>query len=170
MIPNYIMSKTLFFIISTKIRNETMNIFEAIREDHEVQRDLLDQLVQTSGDSPERRDIFQEIKRELDIHAIAEERHFYVPLIEADKTQDQARHGVHEHHLIDELLKKLTEMEYDNTAWLTTAKQLQDKVEHHLEDEEHTIFQMAGKVLNEKEKENYAKTYRESMEAERKKY
>jgi len=48
-----------------------MNIFEAIRADHEVQRDLLDQLVQTSGDSPERREIFQEIKRELDIHSIA---------------------------------------------------------------------------------------------------
>jgi len=147
-----------------------MNIFEAIRADHEVQRDLLDQLVQTSGDSPERREIFQEIKRELDIHSIAEERHFYVPLIEADKTQDHARHGVHEHHEIDELLKKLSDMDYDNTAWLTIAKQLQEKVEHHLEDEEHTIFQMAGKVLSESEKTSFATTYQKSMDSEREKY
>jgi len=147
-----------------------MNIFEAIREDHEIQRDLLDQLVQTSGDSPERREIFQEVKKELDVHAIAEERHFYIPLIEADKTQDQARHGVHEHHKIDELLKQLTEMEYDNTAWLTIAKQLQEKVDHHLEDEEHTIFQLAGKVLSESDKKSYADTYKKSMEEERNKY
>lgn len=28
-----------------------MNIFEAIRKDHDIQRDLLDKLVDTSGDS-----------------------------------------------------------------------------------------------------------------------
>lgn len=158
-------------IIFEKRKNSiTMNIFESIRVDHEIQRDLLDQLVQTSGDSSERREIFKEIKKELDVHAIAEERHFYIPLIEADKTHDQARHGVHEHHEIDELLKRLSEMDYDNTAWLTIAKQLQEKVEHHLEDEEHTIFQLAGKVLNEDEKKSFAKTYQDSMEEEREKY
>jgi len=61
-------------------------------------------------------------------------------------------------------------MDYDNTAWLTIAKQLQEKVEHHLEDEEHTIFQMAGKVLSESEKTSFATTYQKSMDSEREKY
>ncbi len=147
-----------------------MNIFEAIREDHEVQRDLLEKLIDTSGDTPERRAIFRDVKKELKVHEIAEERHFYIPLIEADLTQGQARHGVHEHHLIDELLEQLTDMEFDNTAWLTIAKQLKEQVEHHLEDEEHTIFQMAGKVLSEKEKKEYGTTYQKSVQAEKKKY
>lgn len=30
-----------------------MNIFEALRESHEIQRKLAEQLIQTSGDTPE---------------------------------------------------------------------------------------------------------------------
>lgn len=39
-----------------------MNIFEALRQSHEIQRDLATQLIQTSGDSPERRAYFEQLK------------------------------------------------------------------------------------------------------------
>ncbi|MEZ5022022.1 MAG: hemerythrin domain-containing protein [Chitinophagales bacterium] len=89
-----------------------MTIFENIRKDHDIQRDLADKLVKTSGDEKERRDLFSKLKKELQVHADAEERYFYVPLIEQDMTQEYARHGVAEHHEIDELIEKLeaTEM------------------------------------------------------------
>ncbi|WP_334055762.1 hemerythrin domain-containing protein [Polaribacter sp. P097] len=141
-----------------------MNIFEQIRKDHDTQRDLLDKLVDTSGDSKKRDEIYKALKKELEIHADAEERHFYKPLISNDMMQEKARHGIAEHHEIDELIEKLDETEYDSSAWLKFAKQLKEKVEHHLEDEEHVFFQLAGKVFTEKEKTSLAKDYTNYME------
>jgi len=141
-----------------------MNIFEQIRKDHDTQRDLLDKLVDTSGDSKKRDEIYKALKKELEVHADAEERHFYKPLISNDMMQEKARHGIAEHHEIDELIEKLDETEYDSSAWLKFAKELKEKVEHHLEDEEHVFFQLAGKVFTEKEKTSLAKDYTNYME------
>ncbi|MCP4053243.1 MULTISPECIES: hemerythrin domain-containing protein [Mesoflavibacter] len=140
-----------------------MNIFESIRKDHDTQRELLDQLVQTTGDTKKRDTIFKKLKKELEVHADAEERHFYKPLISDDMMQDKARHGIAEHHEIDELIEKLEDTDYDSSAWLKYAKDLKEKVEHHLEDEEHSFFQLAGKVFNQTQKEDLAKKYRSYM-------
>ena len=140
-----------------------MNIFESIRKDHDTQRELLDQLVQTTGDTKKRDTIFKKLKKELEVHADAEERHFYKPLISDDMMQDKARHGIAEHHEIDELIEKLEDTDYDSSACLKYAKDLKEKVEHHLEDEEHSFFQLAGKVFNQTQKEDLAKKYRSYM-------
>mgnify|MGYP003446871596 FL=1 len=42
-----------------------MNIFEALRESHQKQRELGEALLKISGDSPERRDLFERYKNEL---------------------------------------------------------------------------------------------------------
>ena len=140
-----------------------MNIFEAIRKDHNVQRDLLDKLVDTSGDTAKRTNLFKELKKELTIHANAEERHFYKPLIPTDMMQEHARHGIAEHHEIDELIAQLEDTEMDSSAWLKIAKNLKEKVEHHLKDEEHTFFQLSGKVLTDKQKIELADKYNAYM-------
>ena len=144
-----------------------MNIFEAIRKDHDIQRELLDKLVETSGDTKTRYSLFKKLKHELEIHANGEERHFYKPLIPVDMMQEHARHGIAEHHEIDELVEKLEKTDQDSSAWLKIAKNLKEKVEHHLEDEEHTFFQLAGKAFNEKQKEELANKYNNYMQEHR---
>lgn len=144
-----------------------MNIFEALRADHEIQRELLAKLVETQGDSAERRDLFAKVKVELQAHAAAEEREFYTPLMHEDLTQDKSRHGVAEHFQIDCLVTKLEEYDRDAPAWLQTARELKDKVEHHLEEEEHELFQMAGKALSEARKVELARTYQREMDRQR---
>lgn len=136
-----------------------MNIFEALRQSHEIQRDLARQLTQTSGDSPERRAVFEQLKNELFAHAVAEDRYFYIPLMMTDAGLNITRHALAEHHQMDELLEQLTETEMSNTGWLAIAKQLSDKVHHHLKEEEHGFFQQAGKILSEQQKQSLAKQY-----------
>jgi len=140
-----------------------MNIFESIRKDHDTQRNLLEKLIKTEGDTNVRDSIFKNLKKELVVHADGEERHFYKPLISNDMMQEKARHGIAEHHEIDELIEQLENTDYDSSAWLKIAKNLKEKVEHHLEDEEHTFFQLAGKVFSENQKETLAKDYRDYM-------
>ena len=121
-----------------------MNIFEALRISHATQRSLADNLIKTTGDSKERDALFKELKAELAAHAAAEERFFYVPLIAHDMTQEPSRHGIAEHHEMDELVEKLGETDFSSPAWIAVAKELHHKVHHHLEDEEQGIFQLAG--------------------------
>ena len=136
-----------------------MNIFEALRTSHATQRALADQLVRTQGDSKDRDLVFKELRAELSAHAAAEERFFYVPLIAHDMTQEPSRHGIAEHHEMDELVEKLEETDFSSPAWLATAKELHHKIYHHLKDEEQGVFQLAGKVLTEAEKISLAKDY-----------
>ena len=136
-----------------------MNSFEALRESHEVQRDLAEKLVNTSGDTPERRELFELLKNELFAHAVAEDRYLYIPLMMTDSGLNISRHALAEHHKMDELLEQLTETEFSNPGWLSIAKKLSETVHHHLQEEEHGFFQQAGKILEDKEKETLAKKY-----------
>ena len=136
-----------------------MNIFEALRLSHDTQRALATHILETKGDAPERRSLFDQFKHELAAHAAAEERCFYAPLIAFDSTMAQARHGMAEHHEMDEMVDELNKTEFSSPAWIAQFRKLRDKVFHHLEDEEHAIFQLAGKVLPEAQKTSLARDY-----------
>ena len=136
-----------------------MNIFEALRLSHETQRALATQILETASDSPDRTRLYREFRHELAAHAAAEERCFYGPLIAFDETMAQARHGMAEHHEMDELVDGLNKLDAASGAWLAQFRKLHDKVYHHLDDEEHAIFQLAGKVLTEAQKTALAKDY-----------
>lgn len=140
-----------------------MNIFEALRLSHDTQRTLATRILGTEGGTRERNELFRELKHELAAHAAAEERCFYTPLIAFDSTMAQARHGMAEHHEMDELVEALNKVDFSSSGWLAHFYKLRDKVFHHLEDEEHAIFQLAGKVLSESEKTRLAKEYEEEF-------
>lgn len=144
-----------------------MNIFEALRESHDRQRGYADILVKTRGDNAERVEAYKQLKAELQAHETAEERFFYIPLMEHDNGIDLSRHAISEHHEMDEMMETLDETEMSSPAWLATAKKLSEKVHHHLKEEEQKFFQMAGKLLDEKQKQTlagkYVKEYEEQL-------
>ncbi|MDZ5435164.1 hemerythrin domain-containing protein [Pseudomonas fluorescens] len=143
-----------------------MNIFEALRESHERQRTYAKTLIHTSGDTPERVEAYKQLKSELQAHETAEERHFYIPLMEFDNGVDLSRHAIAEHHEMDEMMEALDETEMSSPAWLATAKKLSEKVHHHLEEEEQKFFQMAGKLLDDQQKETLANQYVKEYKAQ----
>jgi len=142
-------------------------IFEALRADHDRQRALADELVATTGASDERSDVFARLRVELHAHAAAEERCFYVPLLQDELSQEKARHSIAEHHDIDELLEQLYGYQLGASQWLVTARELHHKVHHHLDEEEHEVFQLAGKVLSEATKSSLADDYEAEMRTRR---
>lgn len=136
-----------------------MTIFEALRVSHDRQRRYVEAVLVTQGDTPERKTAYQQLKDELQAHETAEERFFYIPLMEHDNGVDLSRHAIAEHHEMDELMEKLDETDMSSPTWLATARALGDKVLHHLEEEEQRFFQMAGKLLTEKQKVELARQY-----------
>ena len=141
-----------------------MTIFEALRASHDRQRQYVDAVLVTKGDTPERKAAYKQLKEELYAHETAEERFFYIPLMAHENGVDLSRHAIAEHHEMDELLEKLDETDMSSSAWLTTARALGDKVLHHLEEEEQRFFQMAGKLLTQKQKTELAHQYNAEFE------
>ncbi len=145
-------------------------IFDAIRESHDLQRDLCRKLTASRGDMAARQMLFLQLKVELMAHAAAEERHLYVPLLMEDGGLDASRHALHEHHQVDELLEDLSVRDKNQDGWIATAKTLSFKVRHHLKEEESKFFQVAGRLLSETKKKQLAGKYRREIVRMRKHY
>ena len=136
------------------------NIYDALRESHEIQRSLLAKLVRSKPGSRERLDLFTEVRHELQAHEAAEERFLYVPILMDDMGLLSSRHALHEHHQIDELVEDLQKLKPAEAAWLDKARELSKKVRHHLGEEEKKFFQVSGKILSAAQKTRLAKAYR----------
>jgi hypothetical protein len=109
-----------------------MNIFEALRQSHDVQRTLSDRLVDLNQDTEQRRQLFDQLKTELSAHEAAEERYFYMPIMQHDAGLDLSRHAIAEHHEMDEMVEDLEATDTDTPAWMSQAKALAKKINHHL--------------------------------------
>jgi hypothetical protein len=145
-------------------------IFDAIRESHDLQRDLCRKLTASRGDMAAREVLFLQLKVELMAHAAAEERHLYVHLLMEDGGLDASRHALHEHHEVDELLDDLSVRNKKQEGWIATAKQLSFKVRHHLKEEESKFFQLAGRLLSERKKQQLARQYAKEIVRMRRHY
>ncbi|WP_337847546.1 hemerythrin domain-containing protein [Sphingomonas sp.] len=144
-------------------------IFEDLIRDHDRQRDLLDRIAQTSGDSPERRALFEELRLELQAHAAAEEESLYATMLANPDLRDEARHSVSEHKEVDDMLGELVEMEMASSGWLTRFKTMRDRYLHHIEEEEEEMFPAAEKDLDDATKRKLAAIFekRKPRELER---
>ena len=145
-------------------------IFDAIRESHDLQRDLCRKLTASRGDIAARRMLFLQLKVELMAHAAAEERFLYVPLLMEDGGLDASRHALHEHHEIDELLDDLSVRNKKQAGWIATTKKLSFKVRHHLKEEESKFFKVAGRLLSETKKKQLARKYTKEIVRMRRHY
>jgi hypothetical protein len=145
-------------------------IFDAIRESHDLQRDLCRKLTASRGDMAARQVLFLQLKVELMAHAAAEERYLYVPLLMDNGGLDASRHALHEHHEIDELLDDLSVRNKQQAGWIATAKQLSFKVRHHLKEEESKFFQVAGRLLSDTKKGQLARKYTQEIVRMRRHY
>ena len=145
-------------------------IFDAIRESHNLQRDLCRKLTTSRGDMAARQLLSLQLKVELMAHAAAEERHLYVPLLMENGGLDASRHALHEHHEVDELLEDLSVRNKKQAGWIATAKKLSFKVRHHLKEEESKFFQTAGRLLSDKAKTRLAGKYTREIVRMRKHY
>ena len=136
-----------------------MNIYEALRTSHDTQRQLCANLLASEPEVTARKQLFKSLKVELEAHAAAEERFLYSPMMLDDAGLSISRHALSEHHEMEELMEELTTNDPTVQGWLTRAKALCDKVNHHLDEEEKVFFQLSGKILSDAQKSTLAKAY-----------
>ena len=111
-----------------------MNVFTLLRRDHEKVWSLFRQITQGFGqaDTPERHRLFQQVKRELELHAEVEDLHVYRVFQQAEATRDDAVRALDAHRKIKTLLDELEAAHVYDQTWVSKFQDLQKLVEHHV--------------------------------------
>jgi iron-sulfur cluster repair protein YtfE (RIC family) len=143
------------------------DIYSAIKADHDDHRKLLDRIEDTTGNSEERQQAWRDFYRDVKSHAAAEEETFYSKLISKTWGQDAARHSVHEHQQLDDLMEELNEADMSSSGWLQKFKSLRHDYEHHIDEEEEEVFARAREVIPDSEVKGYGDRFLKRKEEER---
>lgn len=143
------------------------NIYDAIKSDHDQHRALLDIIGDSTGDSADRREAWRTFYYEVKSHAAAEEETFYSRLISKTWGQDAARHSVHEHQELDDLMEELNGMDMSSDGWMTRFRTLRHDYEHHIDEEEEEVFARAREVIPDSEIAGYGERFLKRKEEER---
>ena len=130
---------------------DATEIFARLKKDHDKHRELLDKLLETSGDSEQRKTLFEELTKELKSHAAAEEQALYSTMLRKPPTTGETRHSVAEHHEIEEALNDLAATDMSEGGWLTKFKSFDHRYRHHIDEEEDDHFPDFERHLDEED-------------------
>ncbi len=134
-----------------------MQVYEYLHRDHEKVKELLEELAETTDRQVRRReDLFETLKSELDAHSKGEEKFFYNRLRDTEEAGSMVLESIEEHHVLDKLLQELDKMEKSHESWSAKLKVLHENVEHHVAEEEKSLFPKARKVFSGEESEQIA--------------
>jgi hemerythrin-like domain-containing protein len=112
-----------------------MLIYEELKKDHEKVKSQL----------------IKAIRDELIPHARAEEAVFYNTLRSIDSAKDIVMHGYQEHLEAETQLRMLQLRDKIDVEWKETAQKLKSAVEHHIQEEEGKIFNVAKQLFTNDE-------------------
>ncbi len=131
--------------------NDSADIFERLKLDHDKHRKLLDRIAATSGDTPERKALFEEFTFEAKGHAAAEEQALYSTVLRKPALTSCGRHSVAEHHEIEELLNDVAAADMAGESWLEKFGELAHRYVHHIDEEEEEMFPKFAAELSDED-------------------
>ncbi|MFC7292060.1 hemerythrin domain-containing protein [Hirschia litorea] len=143
------------------------DIYEVLEADHNHHRELLEQLSQTSGDTSQRRQLWEKFYFDVKSHAAAEEETFYANLMKTEDGQSKARHSVAEHKEVDDVLDELNEMDMSSSGWLNRFNSMRHDYEHHIDEEEEDIFPVGKQEISVQLARELAQKFKERKRKER---
>ena len=126
---------TAFAHSNRKFMEVPMDALELLKQDHQKVKELFKQGQQTE-DRKQQKQIFKEIKAELETHARIEETIFYPAMQEHDELKDMVLESLEEHRQLKTVLRELGKLAASSERFKPKFKVLMDDVKHHAEEEE----------------------------------
>jgi hemerythrin superfamily protein len=127
-----------------------MDIFQELHTEHEQVAALIAQLEEKGRDNK----TFQTLQMELTAHAKAEEQVFYKRLEDEEQVRDTVLEGYEEHKVVVKVLADMAKTIDDDEKFAAKLAVLKENVEHHVEEEEGTLFEGARPLLADGEPES----------------
>lgn len=131
----------------TKYRGDP-DIFGRLVEDHDRHRALFAMIGETSGKSPDRVALFEELVHEIKGHSAAEDQALWSTVLRNPDTTEYARHAVGEHKEMDKMLADLAARDMASPGWLRRFAAVKEEYLHHIGEEEQEQFVESEKSLS----------------------
>lgn len=130
-----------------------MDVLELLKQDHQKVKGLLATAKKTE-DKKQQKQLFKEIKNELETHTRLEETIFYPAMQEHEELKDMVLESVEEHRQVKTLLRELSRVTAGSEKFKAKLKVLNDDIEHHAEEEEEAkMFPKVRQVVERTELE-----------------
>lgn len=131
-----------------------VDAIELLESEHRRLEELLKKGEETTAQAVKgRKELLDTITNELNAHELIEEKVLYPALKSQPGAKDIVLEGYQEHHVADLLVKELHGLARSDKRWGPKLKVLKENIEHHIEDEEDTMFPTARSVLSRAELE-----------------
>ena len=126
-----------------------MDALELLKQDHQTVKELFEQAEGTE-DRKEQRQVFTQIKKELETHARIEETVFYPAMQKHEELKDMVLESMEEHKQVKTLLREMDDLVNDSEKFEPKLKVLMENVEHHAEEEEEgKMFPKVRKLMDQ---------------------
>ena len=132
-----------------------MDFVTLLRRDHEKLSSIFKKIQGgfDQPDTPERHQLFRQLKKELELHSAVEDLQVYRIFQQAESTHDDAHEALEAHAKIKTLLDQLeTAPAYDH-KWVPQFQELQKLVEAHVATEENEMFRKTEAIMTSQEAE-----------------
>ncbi|MGB3225215.1 MAG: hemerythrin domain-containing protein [Desulforhopalus sp.] len=144
--------------------------FQAITKDHDEVKDLLKKLTESSDGAVKTREkLFLKLKQEIVPHLKAEEAVFYPALMDNKEGRKHSLEAIEEHGLTEMVLNQIESLPVDDEVWSAKLKVLKDLVEHHIEEEEDEIFEIAEEEIDKEDFKQIMQAFQKEKEKVKKK-
>jgi len=124
-----------------------------LEKDHDEIKEILKGLDE-GKQGASRAALLQKLKRTLTAHARAEEKVVYDAMIRVRAKQEThvlAEEGYVEHHVVDDLLARISRLTPGNELWKAHVKVLRESLEHHISEEQNQMFGQLGECFSRDE-------------------
>jgi hemerythrin superfamily protein len=139
-----------------------MDIFDVITTDHEKVKKILDQMQHTTPRGGKRREqLLHSLSESLLPHMYAEEQYFYQILLDETDEKELSFEAIEEHRAAKMVFADLQEAAPDDPRWAARCKVLKELIEHHIEEEESEVFEVAREVFEGERVASAAKRFKE---------
>ncbi len=135
-----------------------------LKQDHRQVEALFEQYEKAGdGGQATRKEIVDQISRELEIHAQLEERVFYQAFksVSSEDPKKVVRESFEEHKIVKTLIAELALLQPGDEQFDAKVTVLKESVEHHVEEEEDELFPAAEKLLDDDTMSAVARRMRE---------
>ena len=125
-----------------------MDALELLQTDHKTVKNLFKK-AEGSKNNKQQKQLFEEIKAELETHTFIEETIFYPAVAKNDELKDMVLESLEEHKQVKTLLREMENLTADSEKFDPKLKVLMENVEHHAEEEEEDkMFPKVRKLMN----------------------
>ena len=125
-----------------------MDALELLKADHKKVKELFKK-AEGNTNEKQQKQLFEQIKTELETHTHIEETVFYPAIAKNEELKDMVLESLEEHKQVKTLLREMENLTSDSEKFEPKLKVLMENVEHHAEEEEEQkMFPKIRKIMN----------------------